>query len=73
MTARIKLLCVAGARPNFMKLAPLARVLDCDPGFAPARCSDIPAPTVMPLAQRHRRTADDLAADRSRSIRTSAP
>src|SRR2546427_10995000 len=34
-TMKIKLLCVAGARPNFMKLAPLVAALDHDPGFAP--------------------------------------
>jgi len=32
---KIKLLCVAGARPNFMKLARLMAALDRDPGFAP--------------------------------------
>ena len=32
---KIKILCVAGARPNFMKLAPLVPVLDRDPDFAP--------------------------------------
>jgi UDP-N-acetylglucosamine 2-epimerase (non-hydrolysing) len=29
----IKLLCVVGARPNFMKMAPLVRALDADPSF----------------------------------------
>jgi UDP-N-acetylglucosamine 2-epimerase (non-hydrolysing) len=29
----IKLICVAGARPNFMKIAPLIRELDSDPTF----------------------------------------
>jgi UDP-N-acetylglucosamine 2-epimerase (non-hydrolysing) len=29
----IKLICVAGARPNFMKMAPLIRELDADPEF----------------------------------------
>lgn len=29
----IKLICVAGARPNFMKIAPLIRELDADPEF----------------------------------------
>src|SRR5579863_10255427 len=33
MTARI--LCVAGARPNFMKLAPLVAALGRDPDFSP--------------------------------------
>lgn len=32
---RIRILCVAGARPNFMKLAPLVAELNRDPGFAP--------------------------------------
>jgi len=32
---RIRILCVAGARPNFMKLAPLVAALGRDPGFAP--------------------------------------
>ncbi|PYT23506.1 MAG: UDP-N-acetylglucosamine 2-epimerase (non-hydrolyzing) [Acidobacteria bacterium] len=32
---KINILCVAGARPNFMKLAPLVAALDHDPGFAP--------------------------------------
>jgi UDP-N-acetylglucosamine 2-epimerase (non-hydrolysing) len=31
----IKILCVAGARPNFMKLAPLVVRLGRDPGFEP--------------------------------------
>ena len=31
----IKLLCVAGARPNFMKMAPLFSVLESDPAFQP--------------------------------------
>lgn len=31
----IRILCVAGARPNFMKLAPLFRALDCLPEFRP--------------------------------------
>lgn len=31
----IKLLCVAGARPNFMKLAPLYGALAADPAFLP--------------------------------------
>jgi UDP-N-acetylglucosamine 2-epimerase (non-hydrolysing) len=31
----IKLICVAGARPNFMKLAPLLRALSADPAFEP--------------------------------------
>jgi len=31
----IKLICVAGARPNFMKLAPLLRLLRADPEFSP--------------------------------------
>jgi len=31
----IRILCVAGARPNFMKLAPLVAALDQDPGFSP--------------------------------------
>jgi UDP-N-acetylglucosamine 2-epimerase (non-hydrolysing) len=31
----IKLMCVAGARPNFMKLAPLLRALESDPEFQP--------------------------------------
>src|SRR3954454_19732547 len=30
-----KLICVAGARPNFMKLAPLLRALSADPTFEP--------------------------------------
>jgi UDP-N-acetylglucosamine 2-epimerase (non-hydrolysing) len=33
MKARI--LCVAGARPNFMKLAPLVATLERDPDFSP--------------------------------------
>jgi len=32
---RIRLLCVAGARPNFMKLAPLVAALNHEPDFAP--------------------------------------
>jgi UDP-N-acetylglucosamine 2-epimerase (non-hydrolysing) len=32
---KLKILCVAGARPNFMKLAPLVAALDRDPDFAP--------------------------------------
>jgi UDP-N-acetylglucosamine 2-epimerase (non-hydrolysing) len=32
---KVKLLCVAGARPNFMKLAPLMRVLERSAGFQP--------------------------------------
>ena len=28
-----KLICVAGARPNFTKIAPLIRELDADPDF----------------------------------------
>jgi UDP-N-acetylglucosamine 2-epimerase (non-hydrolysing) len=32
---RIKLICVAGARPNFMKLAPLVRAARQDPAFLP--------------------------------------
>ena len=31
----LQLLCVAGARPNFMKLAPLLAALEQAPGFAP--------------------------------------
>jgi UDP-N-acetylglucosamine 2-epimerase len=31
----LKLLCVAGARPNFMKLAPLYAALAADPFFEP--------------------------------------
>lgn len=31
----VKLLCVGGARPNFMKLAPLVRALQADPDFLP--------------------------------------
>jgi UDP-N-acetylglucosamine 2-epimerase (non-hydrolysing) len=31
----IKLICVAGARPNFMKLAPLLKALQDDPAFQP--------------------------------------
>jgi UDP-N-acetylglucosamine 2-epimerase (non-hydrolysing) len=31
----ISILCVAGARPNFMKLGPLVAALDRDPDFAP--------------------------------------
>jgi len=31
----IRILCVAGARPNFMKLAPLVAALDRDPDFSP--------------------------------------
>jgi len=31
----VKLLCVAGARPNFMKVAPLVRALEADTRFAP--------------------------------------
>ncbi len=31
----IRILCVAGARPNFMKLAPLVAALGQDPGFSP--------------------------------------
>ncbi len=31
----IKLICVAGARPNFMKLAPLVRALSAAPAFDP--------------------------------------
>ena len=31
---RTKLICVAGARPNFMKVAPLWRLLGCDRHFA---------------------------------------
>jgi len=31
----IKIVLVAGARPNFMKIAPLMRVLSGDPGFVP--------------------------------------
>ena len=31
---RTKLICVAGARPNFMKVAPLWRLLSCDRHFA---------------------------------------
>ncbi|HWQ53047.1 MAG TPA: UDP-N-acetylglucosamine 2-epimerase (non-hydrolyzing) [Bryobacteraceae bacterium] len=31
----IKLLCIAGARPNFMKVAPLVRALRREPAFAP--------------------------------------
>ena len=32
---KVRILCVAGARPNFMKLAPLVAALDHDPDFAP--------------------------------------
>lgn len=32
---KIRILCVAGARPNFMKLAPLVAALDRDPDFSP--------------------------------------
>ena len=32
---KIRILCVAGARPNFMKLAPLVAALDRDPDFLP--------------------------------------
>jgi UDP-N-acetylglucosamine 2-epimerase (non-hydrolysing) len=32
---KTRLLCVAGARPNFMKLAPLVAALDRQPDFAP--------------------------------------
>ena len=31
----LKLLCIVGARPNFMKMAPLVRTLGADPGFDP--------------------------------------
>jgi UDP-N-acetylglucosamine 2-epimerase (non-hydrolysing) len=31
----IKILCVAGARPNFMKIAPILRALKAVPGFEP--------------------------------------
>jgi UDP-N-acetylglucosamine 2-epimerase (non-hydrolysing) len=31
----IKILCVAGARPNFMKIAPILRALKATPGFEP--------------------------------------
>lgn len=31
----VKILCVAGARPNFMKLAPLIKALQQDPDFQP--------------------------------------
>src|SRR6516225_8157524 len=31
----VRLLCVAGARPNFMKLAPLLRALERDPDIEP--------------------------------------
>ena len=31
----MKLICVAGARPNFMKLAPLVRALENDADFEP--------------------------------------
>lgn len=31
----IRILCMAGARPNFMKLAPLVAKLERDPAFAP--------------------------------------
>lgn len=31
----IKILCVAGARPNFMKIAPILRALSSRPAFAP--------------------------------------
>ena len=33
MNSTVKLVHVVGARPNFMKVAPLLRVLDQDPGF----------------------------------------
>ena len=32
---KAKILCVAGARPNFMKLAPLVAALERDPDFSP--------------------------------------
>jgi UDP-N-acetylglucosamine 2-epimerase (non-hydrolysing) len=32
-TRAVKVICVAGARPNFMKLAPLLRLLREHPGF----------------------------------------
>jgi UDP-N-acetylglucosamine 2-epimerase (non-hydrolysing) len=32
---KIRILCVAGARPNFMKLAPLVAALERDPDFSP--------------------------------------
>src|SRR6266850_544800 len=34
-TMKIRILCVAGARPNFMKLAPLVAALERDPDFSP--------------------------------------
>jgi UDP-N-acetylglucosamine 2-epimerase (non-hydrolysing) len=32
---KVRILCVAGARPNFMKLAPLVAALELDPDFSP--------------------------------------
>jgi UDP-N-acetylglucosamine 2-epimerase (non-hydrolysing) len=32
---KVRILCVAGARPNFMKLAPLVAALERDPDFSP--------------------------------------
>ena len=33
MTEPIKILCVAGARPNFVKIAPIMRALRASPRF----------------------------------------
>ena len=39
------LACVVGARPNYMKMAPLLRAFAARAGLPRVRCSSIPAST----------------------------